>query len=628
MADKFFCHHYERFCRKSSLVNQFTWRSGLPTDNFARYLKRLIQMRKFIILCLLPITTGLWAQKSGNKKGNPSATEIKPVAGYPISKSLNSYKSLPLKANLDGLSETEKQTLKHLLDAAKIADDIFWIQAYGDKNQLLNNAKSDSLQRFVNLNYGPWDRLNDNKPFIQGVGPKPKGANLYPVNITEEEWNKWENPAKASPYTKIERDASGNLVAVPYNLAYEEKIREMVKHLSLAANVIRGEDERFANFLLERCNALLQSDYNNSDIHWLGLLSNKLDIIIGPIENYEDEFKGAKTAFESYVLIRDMEWGKKLDKYVSLLPSLQQSLPVDAAYKPALAMNMAMPDPAGSAGVGLVVEAPLPGAPDGPKPGSSLAVFDVVYYAGHNNAGSKTIAVNLPNDEKLQEEYGTRRSQLKNVMQAKFDNMVKPISTLMLEENQAAMVNFDAFFNNVMFHEVAHGLGVKNTINGKSTVREALGAAFSPIEECKADVLGLFMITQLLERGELAGKMDDFYITFVAGTFRSVRFGAASAHGKANMIIFNTLLSKNAISRNKNGRYTIDVPKMKKVIADLAAELLTLQGDGNTDGVSAMLDTRAKIGDALQADLNKIGKAGIPVDLIFEQGPTVLGLDK
>jgi hypothetical protein len=484
------------------------------------------------------------------------------------------------------------------------------------------------VRRFMELNYGPWDRLNDNGPFVKGVGDKPKGANFYPKDITREEWNNWDHLDKNNPYTIVQRDVRGNLVMVPYHLAYEEKIREMVKHLSLAANAIRPEDEQFAGFLEERCNALSQSDYNKSDIAWLGLLKNRLDIIIGPIENYEDEFQGARTAFESYVLIRDMAWTGKLERYVSLLPSLQQSLPVAAAYKPALAMNSTQPVvPDGNAGVQAIEVSPAVSA-QAARPGSSLAVFDVVYYAGHNNAGSKTIAVNLPNDETLQQEYGTRRSQLKNVMQAKFDNMVKPIANLMLSEAQAAKVNFDAFFNNVMFHEVAHGLGVKNTVNGKGTVREALGAGFSPIEECKADVLGLYMITRLLESGDLEGNVEDFYITFVAGTFRSVRFGAASAHGKANMIIFNTLVSKGAIIRQKDGKYTVKVQDMKKVISSLAAELLTLQGDGNMQGVANMLDTRAVISDTLKADLSAIEKAGIPVDLIFEQGADVLGLDK
>ncbi len=602
--------------------------AGFRTAIFCTIFESSLMMKKtFLLLSITLYTLCSWAQK--NQSGKSAVSVISPVKDYPVAKSLNSYKSLPLTTDLTSLSELEKQTLRHLIDAAKVADEIFWLQSWGDKKTLLDRVKNDTLKRFIELNYGPWDRLNNNTPFVQGIGEKPKGANFYPSNITQTEWEQWSSNQKNNPYSVVKRNDSGKLLTQPYHLAYQENLNEMVKHLSLAANTIRNEDERFANFLIERCNALMQGEYNNSDVHWLGLLNNRLDIIIGPIENYEDEFQGIRTAFESYVMIRDMAWTQKLEKYVSLLPSLQQSLPVDAAYKPVLAMNVPQSsNPPGSNDVMLVVEAPPPGAPDGPKPGSSLAVFDVVYYAGHNNAGSKTIAVNLPNDEQLQQEYGTRRSQLKNVMQAKFDNMVKPISGLMLVETQASKVNFNAFFNNVMFHEVAHGLGVKNTVDGKSTVREALGAEFSPIEECKADVLGLYMVTKLIESGELTGNINDFYVTFVAGTFRSVRFGAASAHGKANMIIFNTLLSKGAVSRQKNGKYLVNVPEMKKVISNLAAELLTLQGDGNKAGVSNMLSTRAVISETLKADLASIEKAGIPVDLIFEQGIDVLGLNK
>ena len=582
-------------------------------------------MKKTILVSCFLATTALALAQKEKQKPEKNATIWKE---YPVARQLATYKTLPLKADVSKLTDAEKESLRHLISAAKKADDIFWMQAWGDKEVLLNNAKNDTIRRFIELNYGPWDRLNNNTPFVKGVAEKPQGANFYPKNITQEEWNSWDHLNKNNPYTIVQRDIRGNLVLVPYHLAYEEKIREMVKHLSLAANAIRPEDEQFANFLDERCVALSNSDYNKSDIAWLGLLKNKLDIIIGPIENYEDEFQGSRTAFESYVMIRDMAWTEKLEKYVSLLPSLQQSLPVAAAYKPMLAMNSAQPVVSnGNTEVQAIEINPLV-SPQVAKPGSSLAVFDVVYYAGHNNAGSKTIAVNLPNDEALQQEYGTRRSQLKNVMQAKFENMVKPIANLMLSEAQAAKVNFDAFFNNVMFHEVAHGLGVKNTVNGKGTVRETLGAGFSPIEECKADVLGLYMVTKLQENGDLEGNIEDFYITFVAGTFRSVRFGAASAHGKANMIIFNTLVSKGAIIRQKDGKYTVKVPEMKKVISSLAAELLTLQGDGNVQGVSNMLDTRAVISDTLKADLSAIEKAGIPVDLVFEQGLDVLGLDK
>jgi hypothetical protein len=326
-------------------------------------------------------------------------------------------------------------------------------------------------------------------------------------------------------------------------------------------------------------------------------------------------------------LIRDKEWGSRLEKYTALLPDLQKSLPVDEKYKPALAaLNPNSPASPANAPNNLSVSFEAP-APEVSKPGSSLAVFDVVYYAGHNNAGSKTIAVNLPNDENLQQDYGTRRSQLKNVMKAKFDNMVVPISTLLIDPKQQKNIHFEAFFSNVMFHEVAHGLGIKNTVSNKGTVRDALGADHSAIEECKADVLGLFMVTRLFELGELNGTLDDYYVTFVSSVFRSVRFGASSAHGKANMIIFNTLMKDGAILRQKTGTYKVDVAKMKTAISNLAAELLILQGDGNADAAKKMLTERAQIGVELKPDIDRIAKAGIPVDLVFEQGSKVLGLE-
>lgn len=561
------------------------------------------------------------------------AQEIKPVKGYPVGASLQSYKRLPLTADISNLQPAEREALKYLIAAAVAADEIFWLQAWGDKNQLLDSQrlKNDTLRKFIELNYGPWDRLNDNKPFVAGIGEKPKGARFYPQDITRAEFDSLKDPLKNSPYTVILRNPNGRLMSVGYNMYYTEKIQEIMKNLQMAANIVQSADHQLAAFLQERAMALMQNDYERSDLLWLGLLQNNLDIIIGPIENYEDELNGSKTAFEAYVLVRDKEWGARLDKYVSLLPELQQSLPVNEQYKPALAARTethSEPAPATPVpgqpphAIGLVVSAEQ----EELNPGSSLAVFDVVYYAGHNNAGSKTIAVNLPNDEKLQEKYGTRRSQLKNVMKAKFDNMVLPISGLLIDEKQQKNITFEAFFSNVMFHEVAHGLGIKNTVNGNGSVREALGSGFSAIEECKADVLGLFMVTKLFEKGELKGSLDDYYVTFVASVFRSVRFGAASAHGKANMIIFNTLMQKQALTRQKNGRYKVDVPRMKQVISDLAAELLTLQGDGNATGVETMLNTRARIGDELKNDLGRIAGAGIPVDLVFEQGPSVLGL--
>jgi hypothetical protein len=282
-----------------------------------------------------------------------------------------------------------------------------------------------------------------------------------------------------------------------------------------------------------------------------------------------------------------------------MLPQLQQGLPVDAQYR-----------------------AETPGAD------SDLNAYDVVYYAGDANAGAKSIAVNLPNDEKVQLQKGTRRLQLKNAMQAKFDRILVPIANLLIAEDQRRHVTFDAFFNNVMFHEVAHGLGIKNTINNRGTVRESLQEHASPLEEGKADVLGLYMVTKLHEQGLLGeAPLEDYYVTFLASIFRSVRFGAASAHGRANMSRFNYFAERGAFTRDaQNGTYRVDVAKMRQAMNDLSRDILVMQGNGDHAGVGAFFTKYGIIGPELQQDLDRVNEADIPVDVVFEQGRSVLGL--
>lgn len=529
-----------------------------------------------------------------------SNAQTLPVKDYPLQEKLNAYKSIKLTTNLiDRLSEDEKKVLVYFIKAAQAVDEIFWLQTGVDKKALLENCKDENLKKYIMLNYGPWDRLNDDKPFVEGVGPKPKGAGFYPANMTVQENDSLDPRIKNNQYSVVVRDKNGQLTQQMYSDYYNQNIEQIINNLRQASELLFKTNPPLHAYIQRRMMGLQNNFYQESDAIWLTIKKSNLDLIIGPIENYEDKLNGTRTAFEAYVLVRDQEWGSKLDKYVAMLPELQKNLPVDEAYKKETPNNN----------------------------GSQLAVFDAVYYAGDCNAGSKTIAVNLPNDEELQKNMGTRRTQIRNVMQAKFDNIVLPISTQVIDKSQQKLVNFNAFFNNVMFHEVAHGLGIKNLVASPSkTVREALGASYSAIEECKADVLGLWMVTQLVEKGELPGKLDEYYVTFVASVFRSVRFGGASAHGKANMITFNTLLSKGAITRNSEGIYKVDVTKMKEVITALAGELLKLQGDGNKEAVDNVLQTRATIGDKLQSDIEKINKASIPVDIYFEQGIDVLGL--
>jgi hypothetical protein len=508
------------------------------------------------------------------------------------------YAEFTLTADLSGLSDDQRTMIGLLIDASAIMDELFWRQSWGDDFATALDAIADGeRRRFAEINYGPWDRLDANRPFVAGVGPKPAGAAFYPADMTAEEFDAVYLPGKDGAYSLLRRDDSGELDLVPYSVAYADELAEAARLLREAAGF--AEDPEFATYLKLRAAALISDNYQASDLYWMDVKNNPVEVVIGPIETYEDALYGYRAAFESYVLIKDLEWSERLSRFADLLPELQAGLPVDEAMK-----------------------AEVPGT------NSDLNAYDVVYYAGDSNAGSKTIAINLPNDEEVQLAKGTRRLQLKNAMQAKFEKILVPIADVLVAEDQHDHVTFDAFFANTMFHEVAHGLGVKNTINGKGTVRQALLDMASSMEEGKADVLGLHMITALHEQGEL-GEVDlmDYYVTFMAGIFRSVRFGASSAHGKANMVRFNFFEEAGAFIRDEGtGRYRVDFDGMQAAIESLSRLLLTLQATGDYDGVTELTDTKGSIGPALQADLDRLTAAGIPVDIVFRQGKEVLGL--
>jgi hypothetical protein len=334
-------------------------------------------------------------------------------------------------------------------------------------------------------------------------------------------------------------------------------------------------------------------------MQWMTMKDNPVDLVIGPIESYEDKLFGYRTAFEAYVLIKDQAWSERLSRFAAFLPALQRGLPVPDKYKQ-----------------------------EQPGTDSELNAYDVIYYAGDANAGAKTIAINLPNDEEVQLAKGTRRLQLKNAMRAKFDETLVPIAETLIADNQLQHITFDAFFANTMFHEVAHGLGIKKTLSTGEYVRQALKDTASALEEGKADILGLYMITRLTEMGELdEAALKDNYVTFLAGIFRSVRFGASSAHGKANMVRFNVFREQGAFKRDpETGRYSVDFDRMQDAIASLSTTLLTLQGDGDYEGAQQLLADYGLIGGQLQSDLDRLAEADIPVDIVFRQGREVLGL--
>jgi hypothetical protein len=530
-------------------------------------------------------------------------TEAPPEAAVSAAQSVKPrpeiYADFELTADLGHLSDSQREMIAVLIEASEIMDHLFWRQAFNDDYaDWLASVDDDAAHRFAELNYGPWDRLANDAPFVAGFGDKPLGANFYPADMSKEEFDAAYLPGKKGLYSLVRRNEAGELVLVPYHVAYEAELQKAAELLRKAADL--AEDPGFATYLKLRAAALISDDFQTSDLFWMDVKSNEIDVVIGPIESYEDRLFGYRAAYESYVLVKDLEWSERLGRFAMFLPELQEGLPVPDEYKR-----------------------------ESPGTDSDLNAYDVVYYAGHSNAGSKTIAINLPNDEQVQLEKGTRRLQLKNAMQAKFEKILLPIADTLIDESQRKHVTFDAFFSNVMFHEVAHGLGIKNTITGGGTVREALLDVASSMEEGKADVLGLYMVIELLKAGEL-GDADimDYYVTFMAGIFRSIRFGAASAHGKANMVRFNFFKEQGAFVRDpETGTYSVDADRMTAAMTELSRVLLTLQGDGDYDGARELTETMGVIGDQLQADLDRLTTAGIPVDITFRQGLAQLGLD-
>ncbi|MFK2818496.1 Zn-dependent hydrolase [Flavobacteriaceae sp. LMIT009] len=512
-----------------------------------------------------------------------------------MDKNLSKYVSVRLTSDMSNLSENQRKMLPILISAADKMNELFWYEAYGNSEDLLNSIEDEATKKFVKINYGPWDRLEGNKPFVEGVGEKPAGANFYPKNMTKEEFENADIENKSSIYNFVRRDDNGKLYSIPYYKQFETEVKEVSALLMEAAAL--AEDEDFKNYLELRAQALLNDDYQPSDLAWMDMKNNMIDVVIGPIETYEDQLFGNKAAHEGYVLLKDMDWSAKLARFANFLPELQKGLPVDDTYKT-----------------------------ETPGTDSDLNAYDVIYYAGDCNSGSKTIAINLPNDEEVQLQKGTRRLQLKNAMRAKFDKILVPISEVLIDESQRKHITFDAFFANTMFHEVAHGLGIKNTINNKGTVRTSLKEHASALEEGKADVLGLYMVQQLHAKGEVDGDMKDYMTTFMASIFRSVRFGASSAHGKANMIRFNFFKEKEAFTRNEDGTYTVNYDNMITAMEDLSRLILTLQGNGDYDGVAKLVAQKGLITAELQSDLDRLSSASIPVDVVFEQGIDVLGL--
>jgi len=510
---------------------------------------------------------------------------------------LSEYATVRLTTDMTKLSEKEKRMIPILIEVSSIMDSMFWQEFFGDRDVLFKEIKDEFVRKFALINYGPWDRLDNNRPFIPGFGNKPAGNNLYPRNMTKDEYDRFADTNKTSRYTIIRRDAREVLNIVWYNDAFREEVGRAASLLDDAAKL--AEDPGLKRYLALRAESFFTDDYGPSDRAWMDVKDSAIDFIVGPSE-VADGLYDIKTAHEAIVMVKDREWSRKVASYMVRLAELHKELPVGEAFKRQTSSSK-----------------------------SVLSVCDAVYCAGDANCGPKTVAICLPSDANLRKETGAKRFLLKNVIKAKFDNIVVPLANEMVDPSQKEHVSFEAFFNNLMFlilSEIAQGPGVQQTVNGKGSVREALGEAAILFEEAKASILSVFFAVKIAA-DDKAGPVEDIFVTYMVNLFRSIRRGTESPDGKANMMSFNYFLEQGAFLRNPgDGKYKVDVIRARSAMNSWVKMLVEVQGNGDKARAMDLLKAKGTMGADIRADLERLKSVSIPKDVIYEQGLEVLGL--
>ena len=489
--------------------------------------------------------------------------------------------------SLKGISDNGKEVLNLYRFAADEVNAIYWEQYFGDRASLLDGITDPVQKTYAEINYGPWDRTNG-KSFVDGYEDRLPGASFYPADMTREEFDAWDNPDKLSPYTMIRRAEDGSLKAVWYHDAFKEHIDKIVNYLTAAADITIKPSVK--KYLLSKAQALQTDKYYDSGIAWLEMDDSKMDLVIGPNENVDDQLLGIKRSYEAFVLLKNEARTKELMQFVSRIGEFQQELPCAAVYKTFQ-----------------------------PGTGSNIFSCDALYYAGKANAGIKVIALNLPFDADVQRDKGTRTILLDNVIRAKFNNILKPAGDILLSWEDAEHLVAEAFYWNVVFREVAHGLGVKETVNGKGSVEEALGNKASTFEEIKANAAGVLMVCKLQRHFDIKGLFarKDALATFFTSLVRSGRFGEGASLGRANLIIYNYLCEAGAFKRHPSGQYSIDYDRMENALSDLTSLVLEIQATGNYDYASEFEEKYSKPSADFEADIINLRLEHVPMDVRF-----------
>ena len=466
-------------------------------------------------------------------------------------------------------------------------DKIYWQQYFGDGNAFLGTLGNPAEKIYAEINYGPWDRI-DGKPFLPGYGKRPEGACFYPQDMSPEEFRSWDHPLKNSPYTLVRRAEDGKLETVWYHDAYAEQIAQIEQYLKRAADVTIKESVR--HYLLEMVEGLKTDNYYNSYKAWLQMNDSKMDLVIGPIEAQDDALNGTKASYGAYVLLKNLQRTDELNALSARMPELQAQLPGDPRNHDF-------------------------------TPGAESDIFscNVLYCSGYTNAGYKVIGINFPYDTKIQEELGTRTIIFDNIIREKFNRTVHPVGNALLEDVYQPHVDASAFYWTIVFREIAKGLGVKETVNGKGTVAEALADEALILEKAKSNVLGAWLCAKEAEAYNISAlfQKEDVLTTFVTNTIRSTRFGAADPTGIANIVVYNYLLESKAIIWNPSGRYSIDYDKTWQALETLGAKILDMQAHGDVEGARAWIKQYGVAGPESLSDKRVLENAGIPVDIRF-----------
>ena len=506
----------------------------------------------------------------------------------PFTRSVADYAVVTIEApDLSGITDNGKEVLNLYRFAADEVDAIYWEQYFGDKQALLDGITDPVQKTFAEINYGPWDRTTG-KSFVEGYADALPGAGFYPADMTKEEFDAWDNPLKNSPYTLVRRSDDGSLEAVWYHDAYKEHIDKIGNYLKAAADITIKPS--VAKYLLSKAEALKTDNYYESSMAWLDMDDSKMDLVIGPNEVTDDQLFGIKRSYEAYVLLKNQARTEELTQYVSRIGEFQEDLPGDPAYKTF-----------------------QPGA------GSNIFSCDALYYAGKANAGVKVIALNLPFDSDVQRDRGTRTILLENIINAKYNHIVGPSGEVLLESDYAEHLSADAFLWNIAFREVAHGLGVKETVNGKGSVEEALGNVAPTLEEVKANAAGVLLVCQLQNHYDIHHLFtkEDALATFFASLVRSERFGEGTALGRANIIIYNYLAQAGAFQRKASNQYSLDFKKMEEALSDLTALVLKTQATGDKAFAEQFEAQYSKLNAEYDADRLYLGLEKIPADIRF-----------